>query len=117
MANIIISYHAGVSSHDSLQHLSRFVNAALEQQHTISGVFLYQDAVFHASNCFKLPSDELQINTVWQHLAELGIKLTICITAAEKRGLDTDNIGPFQIAGRAEFAMDTVKADKWLQIK
>ena len=117
MANIIISYHASVTAHDSLQHLLRFTKSALALGHTVSGIFLYQDAVFHASNHFSLPSDELQVTDIWQSLADLGIKLTLCVTAAEKRGLDITRCKPFEVAGLAEFAMDASKADKWVQIK
>ncbi|WP_372767119.1 DsrE family protein [Pseudoalteromonas sp.] len=117
MASIIISYHANVTSHDSLQHLIRLINSAITLGHTIKGVFLYQDAVFHASEHFSLPSDELQIMDVWHSIAKLGIKLSLCVTAAEKRGLAISNTHPFEVAGLAEFAMDVAQTDKWVQIK
>jgi len=41
----------------------------------------------------------------------------LCITAAEKRGLDIKNTGPFTVAGLAEFAMTVAKANKWIQFK
>ena len=117
MASIIISYHANVTSHDSLQHLTRFIHSAIKVGHSIKGVFLYQDAVFHASNHFSLPSDELQIMEVWQSIADLGVKLSLCVTAAEKRGLAISNTLPFEVAGLAKFAMDVAQTDKWVQIK
>ena len=117
MANIIISYHASVTAHDTLAHLKRFVTSATNQNHQIVGVFLYQDAIFHASQHFSLPSDELQVSSVWQEISQLNIPLTLCITAAEKRGLQIPTDSPFVVGGLAEFAMDVVKTDKWVQFK
>ena len=41
----------------------------------------------------------------------------LCVTAAEKRGLDMQNTGVFAVAGLAEFAMLASEADKWIQFK
>ena len=98
-------------------HLSRFIHCALKQQHQILGVFLYQDAVYQASQKISLPSDDVQISNIWQSIADLGVNLTLCITAAEKRGLNTENTGPFTVTGLAEFAMNVISADKWIQFK
>lgn len=117
LATIIISYHADVTKHDSLVHLSRFIHSAIKQQHHILGVFLYQHAVYHASQSISLPTDELQITRTWQSIADLGIPLTLCVTAAEKRGVNTEQTQPFQVAGLAEFAMNVISADKWVQFK
>ncbi|WP_350609305.1 DsrE family protein, partial [Pseudoalteromonas sp. 41-MNA-CIBAN-0057] len=55
--------------------------------------------------------------SLWQQLAEKNINLMLCVTAAEKRGLDIKNTGAFAIAGLAEFAMLASEADKWIQFK
>ena len=41
----------------------------------------------------------------------------LCVTAAQKRGLDIKNTGVFKVAGLAEFAMLASDADKWVQFK
>ncbi|KZN66687.1 hypothetical protein N473_09845 [Pseudoalteromonas luteoviolacea CPMOR-1] len=117
MSQFIISVHFGPADHDALQCLERFARAVLQQKHAIKCVFLYQDAVLHANQHFSLASDELQVSTVWQTLHDLGIPIKLCVTAAEKRGLNTSNTGLFTVAGLAEFAMETCKADKWVQFK
>ncbi|TQF70914.1 sulfurtransferase complex subunit TusD [Pseudoalteromonas luteoviolacea] len=117
MSQFIISLHCGPDSHDSLQCMNRFVQAALKQNHTIKCIFLYQNAVQHASQHIQLASDELPLNSIWHNLAEQGISLKLCVTAAEKRGINTTDTGIFTVAGLAEFAMETCKADKWVQFK
>ncbi|KZN36576.1 MULTISPECIES: sulfurtransferase complex subunit TusD [Pseudoalteromonas] len=117
MSQFIISVHCGPEDHDSLQCIERFVSAALQQKHTIKCVFLYQEAVLHASQHFHLSSDELQVSNVWQNIHNLGIPLKLCVTAAEKRGINTADTGIFTVAGLAEFAMETCQSDKWVQFK
>ncbi|MDK1286590.1 sulfurtransferase complex subunit TusD [Pseudoalteromonas umbrosa] len=117
MSQFIISVHCGPADHDTLQCLERFARATLQQQHSIKCIFLYQDAVLHANQHFALASDELQVSTVWQNLHDLGIPLKLCVTAAEKRGINISDTGLFTVAGLAEFAMETCKADKWVQFK
>ncbi len=41
----------------------------------------------------------------------------LCVTAAEKRGLDIKHTNVFNVAGLAEFAMLASDADKWIQFK
>ncbi|MBD1581392.1 sulfurtransferase complex subunit TusD [Pseudoalteromonas sp. S16_S37] len=117
MSKFVLSLHSGVADHDCLQRLSRFAHAAVQSGHQISCIFLYQDAVNHASQHFQLASDELNVQATWQALADLGIPLMLCVTAAEKRAIDTNNTGLFTVAGLAEFAMLSTKADKWVQFK
>lgn len=117
MAKIIISYHADVTAHDSLNHLYRFVKAALASNHSIMGIFLYQSGVTNASKYITLASDELQVNDVWCKLDKLGVPLSLCITAAEKKGIEVTDSTPFNVTGLAEFAMLSTDADKWVQFK
>jgi tRNA 2-thiouridine synthesizing protein D len=109
--------HTGVADQHSLLSLSRFAHAATQSGHTIDCIFLYQDAVSHASSYLQLPSDELDVKATWQLLADLNIPLLLCVTAAEKRAIDVSNTAPFKVAGLAEFAMLSAKADKWVQFK
>ncbi|BED89269.1 sulfurtransferase TusD [Pseudoalteromonas sp. MM1] len=117
MARFVLSLHTPPSDHDSTQRIIKFANACLAQGHTIDAIFLYQNGIYHASTYFELASDELQTPTYWQQLADKNVNLMLCITAAEKRGLDTSQTGVFTVAGLAEFAMLASEADKWIQFK
>ncbi|MBQ4852610.1 sulfurtransferase complex subunit TusD [Pseudoalteromonas sp. MMG012] len=117
MSKFVLSLHSSVSDHATLNNLSRFAHAALDDGHHIPCIFLYQDGVYHASQYVELASDELDIAAIWQALADRGITLMLCVTAAEKRGIDTTNTGIFKVAGLAEFAMLSATSDKWIQFK
>ncbi|GAB0109358.1 MULTISPECIES: sulfurtransferase complex subunit TusD [Pseudoalteromonas] len=115
MARFVLSLHTPPSDHDTTQRIVKFANACLAQGHTIDAIFLYQQGIYHASTHFDLSSDELQISALWQQLADQNLML--CVTAAQKRGLDIKNTGVFKVAGLAEFAMLASDADKWVQFK
>lgn len=118
MANFVLSLHASPSDSDACLSLLNFAKAALSGGHTIDAIFLYQEAIWHASEHFVIAKDEVQLNEQWQSFVDdEKTPLLLCITAAEKRGLDVKNTGPFTVAGLAEFAMSVAKADKWLQFK
>jgi tRNA 2-thiouridine synthesizing protein D len=117
LARFVLSLHTSPSDHDTAQRLVKFANACVSKGHSVDAVFLYQDAVGHASPYFSLASDELQLSDLWQQLANQNISLLLCVTAAEKRGLDIANTGVFNVAGLAEFAMIASEADKWVQFK
>ncbi|KPV92769.1 Sulfurtransferase TusD [Pseudoalteromonas sp. P1-30] len=117
MARFVLSLHTPPSDHDTTQRIIKFTHACLAQGHTIDALFLYQNGIYHASENFELASDELQIPTLWQQLADKDINLMLCITAAEKRALNCKHTGVFSVAGLAEFAMLTSDADKWIQFK
>ncbi|WP_440055975.1 sulfurtransferase complex subunit TusD [Pseudoalteromonas sp. T1lg65] len=118
MARLVISVHFGVAEHSKLSLLYRYVNAAFERGHEIACIFVYQEAVYHSSNNISQPSDEINLTQIWQSFADKQIPLLMCVTAAEKRGIDLNNINPeFSVAGLAEFAMQASKADKWVQFK
>ncbi|OCQ22967.1 tRNA 2-thiouridine(34) synthase TusD [Pseudoalteromonas luteoviolacea] len=117
MSQFIISLHCGPDAHDALQCMNRFVQAALKKNHTIKCIFLYQDAVLHANQYIQLSSDELQVSSIWENLSNQGIDLKLCVTAAEKRGINVKNTGVFSVAGLAEFAMEMSQVDRWVQFK
>ncbi|CAH9060345.1 Putative sulfurtransferase DsrE [Pseudoalteromonas holothuriae] len=117
MSKFVLSLHSDIADHNCLQQLSRFAHSAIQGGHQIDCIFLYQDAVNHASQYLQLSSDELNVQATWQALADLDITLLLCVTAAEKRAIDVKNTGLFKVAGLAEFAMLSAKADKWVQFK
>lgn len=117
LARFVLSLHSPPSDHDTTQRIVKFALACLAQGHVIDAVFLYQQGIYHASTHLHLASDELQIPALWQQLANKNINLMVCVTAAEKRGVDINNTGVFKVAGLAEFAMLTSNADRWIQFK
>jgi tRNA 2-thiouridine synthesizing protein D len=117
LAQFVLSLHTAPTDHDCTQRLIKFTQACLDSGHTISAVFLYQAGVYHASQHLELASDELPVSRLWQDLNAKSIPLLLCVTAAEKRGLDIENTGVFTVAGLAEFAMLAADADKWVQFK
>jgi len=117
LARFVLSLHTPPSDHDTTQRIVKFAHACLAQGHTIDAIFLYQDGIYHASTHFELASDELNLSSLWQQLADKNINLMLCVTAAEKRGSDMQYTGVFAVAGLAEFAMLASEADKWIQFK
>ena len=117
MARFVLSLHTPPSDQDTTQRIVKFAHACLAQGHSIDAIFLYKDGIYHASTHFELASDELNLSSLWQQLADKNINLMLCVTAAEKRGLDMQNTGVFAVAGLAEFAMLASEADKWIQFK
>ena len=117
MRNFVLSLHSGVDDHHNVFLLKRFVDAALQAGHEIDCIFLYQDGVYHANQNIQLASDEFPLVETWQSLHALNIPILLCVTAAEKRGIDIDDTGSFKVAGLAEFSMLAAKADKWVQFK
>jgi len=97
----------------------RFMQQAVEAQHAIHCVFLYRDAVCAASALIDLPSDEVNLSVKLQQFCQSHqIPLLFCITAAEKRGICSNELKSadgYIAAGLAEFAMRLAKADKLVQ--
>ena len=117
MHNFVLSLHSGVDDHHNVFLLKRFVRTAIQVGHQIDCIFLYQDGVYHASQHIQLASDEFPLLSTWQVIHELNIPVLLCVTAAEKRGIDIQDTGQFKVAGLAEFSMMAAKADKWVQFK
>lgn len=117
MAQFVLSLHTSPTDHDTVQRLVKFIHACHAKQHHIAAVFLYQAGVYHASNHLELASDELNVSGLWQSVSALNIPLLLCVTAAEKRGIDVTSTAPFTVAGLAEFAMLASESDKWVQFK
>ncbi|MCZ2723227.1 sulfurtransferase complex subunit TusD [Marinomonas sp. 15G1-11] len=67
----------------------RFAQALLNStQHSIEGVFFYEDSVLIANALMQPPRDEANISILWQELAKQhSINLYVCIAAALRRGV------------------------------
>ncbi|GAB2684784.1 sulfurtransferase complex subunit TusD [Aliiglaciecola sp. 3_MG-2023] len=107
----------------------RFVQAALENGHSITGVFFYQSGVEVANAFQTMLSDELALYPKWCKLADkYTIPLQVCVTAANRRGIlsqqdaiqnDTPNQynlnPPFQSVGIGELVSMLNESDRSIQ--
>ncbi len=106
----------------------QFIQAALEKGHEIFRVFFYQQGVYHAFNYAIAPDDELQMTKKWSALAaDYDIDLVVCISAAQRRGLlsddeakrqgkqDQDLAEGFRISGLGQLLEATLLADRVIE--
>lgn len=69
----------------------RFSQALLAEGHEIVRLFLYQDAVQHASAALVVPQDETDHARQWQDfISENRLDGVVCIAAALRRGVLND---------------------------
>ncbi|WNO60918.1 sulfurtransferase complex subunit TusD [Rheinheimera sp. MMS21-TC3] len=96
-----------------------FANALLEAGHQLKQVFLYQDAVYAALQHIDLPSDEFNHSLLLSRFCQQhAIGLHYCITAAEKRGVVSNELAAqqgYMATGLAEFAILLEDIDKLVQ--
>ncbi|MBL0710280.1 MAG: sulfurtransferase complex subunit TusD [Colwellia sp.] len=101
-----------------------YIEAALQSNISLIGVFFYQDGVLNANSKVHIASDEFQTVKRWQYLYETHkLPLHLCITAAEKRGLydedDNETISlihdAFTISGLGELVELSSNADRVVQ--
>ena len=114
------------SAHESNAGLiaCQLIEAALIQGHQIIQVFFYHDGVYHALRYATLPDDEANIRIRWQALAQQGVDLVVCVSAAQRRGLlcddearrqgklDNDLADGFRIGGLGQWMAATLEADR-----
>lgn len=83
-----IAVHGAPFSTEASATALRFVRAALDSGHQISRVFFYHDGVHSGSALAVAPQDEAEAVAGWVELSDAHqVELTVCISAAAKRGL------------------------------
>jgi len=98
-----------------------YIEAALNANVTIVGVFFYQDGVLNASNKVQIASDEFQTISRWHTLHQTHqLPLHLCNTAGEKRGLSdeesySDINSAFTVSGLGELVEITNQAQRVVQ--
>ena len=119
MTSYILTLHSAPWSSQSVATACDFAETAIKMGKQIKALFLYQDAVLNANNSLDIPSDELNGSQRLQALHQkFGIKILLCVTAANKRGINQENLDKgYTIAGLAEFAEMTTATDKVVQFK
>lgn len=113
-------YQAG----DTAYH---FIEAALKRGHEVYRVFFYHDGIYNAASRSLPPDDERHVVRRWSELAEeYGIDLVICISAAQRRGLLSDEIlsksgindpdcaEGFRVSGLGQLVEGVIESDRFL---
>lgn len=119
MSQFILTVHSDVFASQTSRSAYKFAQTLLMQSHELLGIFFYQQGVLHANASNQLAEDELNTQQLFIQLSqEYNVRLMVCSTAAEQRGINSDNLAEgFQLAGLAEFAALTGKADRMVQFK
>lgn len=104
-------YHSSVST-----IAYHFVCEVLVQQHEITRIFFYHDAIYHAFKSVNPPDDEFSIFNSWSELAlKNDLDLVVCVSAAQRRGLDAENLAVgFRLGGLGQLLEATILADRFL---
>ena len=105
-----------------------FARALLVQGHTLRKVFFYQEGVLNANALTSPASDEQDLVTAWQGLAqEHSVELDVCVAAALRRGvvdaaeaataqLSAANVQPpFVLSGLGQLAEAALGVDRLVQ--
>lgn len=103
----------------------RFARAALDSGHGIYRVFFYGDGIHNGSVLATPPQDEQDLLSQWQALQQAHqLDLTVCIAAAQRRGLLSEteanrlerpaaNLAPgFTLAGLGQLAEAAALSDR-----
>jgi tRNA 2-thiouridine synthesizing protein D len=125
--NYVVQINAGPQASNAGLIAYRFIQAALEHNHSVLQVFFYQEGIRHALRYALPPDDEYNMPVLWSQLArEHGIDLVVCISAAQRRGLlcldEARRQGleaefaadGFRIAGLGQWLDATLSADRCL---
>ena len=113
---------------DTAKRAFAFIKGVLDNGATFTNVFLYSDGVLHANSLMLQTSDELYAYNEWKALADNhNITLLVCITAAVKRGIVSEQeaienglsmanlVAPFEQAGLGEFFSELHNCDRLVQ--
>jgi tRNA 2-thiouridine synthesizing protein D len=87
--NVLVTgaLYSSQSGYSALQ----FCQSAVAAGHAISQVFFYQDGVQQANSLSMPLSDEFEPVSAWASFSqEHGVDLVVCVSAAERRGVMSD---------------------------
>ncbi len=112
------------SGHSAYQ----FIKTAIEMKHEIFRIFFYQEGIYHAFKYLTPPDDELKLTQLWTNLAiEHNVDLVVCISAAQRRGLltndeakrqdkqDQDLAEGFRISGLGQLLEGMILSDRFIE--
>ncbi|WP_392561252.1 sulfurtransferase complex subunit TusD [Orbus sturtevantii] len=99
----------------------QFCLSLLNSGHQLQSVFFYADGACNA-NAFTYPAnDEFDIINAWQTLAkQYQIKLSVCISAAQRRGIVIGELNHniatgFELTGLGELSENISRSDRVIQ--
>lgn len=89
------------------------------KKHSIRAVFFYEEGVLNASNGVSPANDEFNLVKAWIELAkEHMIRLVICETAGERRGIgQLSSKDAFEIGSLSDIASFSLRSDKLVQFR
>jgi tRNA 2-thiouridine synthesizing protein D len=106
----------------------RFACTAIAAGHRVTQIFFSGEGVYHAWRKISPADDEFNLNRAWSQLAQQHrIDLSVCISAAQRRGLlsaeeaqsqnflDNDWADGFRAAGLSQWLDASIRADRCLQ--
>lgn len=113
---------------DSAFRAYQFIQGVISNGNTVNNLFFYGDGVYHTNNLMLKTGDEFYGQDAWKRLSEQHeVKLLVCITAAVKRGIVSDQeaqehgiaqanlSAPFIQAGLGEFFTELHNCDRLVQ--
>ncbi len=116
--NIVLLLTASPYQYQATSTALRYCNAAIKRQHRILLVYFYFDGVYQLTNQVPHFSDEHFPLRGWQQLADNHpIKLGVCHTATERRGINHALPLPkhFKFIALHDFIALSIQADKLIQ--
>lgn len=96
----------------------QFAQALLTHtSHTITNIFFYADGVYNSNRYTDPANDEFDLVLAWQQLAQQhSLKLTVCVAAAQRRGVSQSNIANyFELTGLGELSESIATSDRVIQ--
>ncbi|KFA58383.1 tRNA 5-methylaminomethyl-2-thiouridine synthase TusD [Gilliamella apicola] len=96
----------------------QFAQALLTNtMHKIKNIFFYADGIYNGNRFTEPANDEFDLVKAWQELASKhSITLTICIAAAQRRGVIESNLADhFELTGLGELSESIATTDRTIQ--
>jgi tRNA 2-thiouridine synthesizing protein D len=122
-----IAVHGDATNSESPHSALRFARAAVAKGHQIHRVFFYHAGVNLANSLIVAPQGEPDAGDDWARFAtENGIELAVCIAAALRRGVLSEQEShrydraaanlkaPFQIVGLGQMIEAAIVADRFV---
>ncbi|WVD71408.1 sulfurtransferase complex subunit TusD [Orbus wheelerorum] len=99
----------------------QFCLSLLNSNHQLQSIFFYADGTYNANNFTNPANDEFDIVNAWQKLAQkYQLKLSVCIAAAQRRGIVNEELNHniaagFELVGLGELSEKVSQSDRVIQ--
>lgn len=127
MASFVLLITSSPVDHQGVITAINFARSALEANHQVLGVFFYGAGTHNANSLQVVPTDEFQPHSAWLELAKNKIPMHVCVTAAARRGILSQEDAseqdmasynlrpPFKASGLGQFIEMINNADRVVQ--